>query len=88
MPSAPEEFGSLRAAIWKHVQASNATVERLYELEKAHGFEADTPAHPEAKEFALERLTAGAEMLAAIWWTAWLESEGIADALRDRGWGQ
>lgn len=88
MPPAPRKLDNMRSAIWAHVAASNATVGQLYELEKAYGFEADTPAHPETREFALERLTAGAEILAAIWWTAWLESEGIADGLRARGWGQ
>ena len=77
----------MRSAIWQHVQASNDTVERLYELEKEHGFDPDTRPHPEAREFAIERLSAGAEMLASLWWTAWLESESMADTLRTRGWG-
>ena len=86
MPSSPEKLGDVRAAIWEHVRSSNATVEHLYELEKRHGFDADSPPHPEAREFAIQRLTAGAEMLAAIWWTAWLESEAIADGFRSEGW--
>ncbi len=85
MPPSPRELRDVRAAIWEQVRSSNATVKQLYELEKEHGFEADAP-HPETREFALERLTAGAEMLAAVWWTAWLESEAIADGLRGRGW--
>jgi hypothetical protein len=85
MPRSPMRLGNVRRAIWEHVRATNATVERLYELEKAQGFDPESPPHPEAKEFALERLTAGAEMLAAVWWTAWVESEALADALRAQG---
>ncbi len=55
---------------------------------RTHGFEGDARPHPDTREFALERLTAGAEMLAAIWWTAWLESESIAEGLRAQGWGR
>jgi len=88
MPPSPRELRDVRSAIWAHVRSSNATVDHLYELEKEHGFEADAPPHPDTREFALERLTAGAEMLAALWWTAWLESEAIADGLRTQGWGR
>jgi len=88
MPPSPRELRDVRSAIWAHVRSSNATVDHLYELEKEHGFEADAPPHPDTREFALERLTAGAEMLAALWWTAWLESEAVADGLRGQGWGR
>lgn len=88
MRRSPSRLMDVRAAIWEHVRSSNATVERLYELEKTHGFEGNAPPHPDTREFALERLTAGAEMLAAIWWTAWLESGSIADGLRAQGWGR
>jgi len=88
MPPSPEKLRDVRAAIWEHVRASNATVERLYELEKEHGFDPDATPSPEAREFAVERLSAGAEMLAAVWWTAWVESEAMAERLRSRGWGQ
>ncbi len=88
MPSSPATLSDVRGAIWEHVRSSNATVERLYALEKAHGFDAKAPPHPDVREFAIQRLVAGAEMLAAIWWTAWLESEAVADGLRDRGWGR
>jgi hypothetical protein len=75
----------VRDAIWEHVKASNAIVERLYELEKEHGFDPEQRPHPEARAFAVERLAAGAEMLAAVWWTAWEESEVLAEELRDEG---
>jgi hypothetical protein len=60
-------------------------VERLYELEKAYGFTPDAPAHPEAREFAVQRLAEGAEMLRAMWWSAWRESEGVAARRRASG---
>jgi len=88
MPPSPREIRDVRATIWEYVKTSNATVERLYELEKQHGFDADAPPHPEAREFVVERLSAGAEMLAAIWWTAWVESEAMAEGLRTQGWGR
>ena len=83
--SSPQRLQNVREAIWRHVEASNATVERLYELEKEHGFDPDQRPHPEAREFAIERLAAGAEMLAAVWWTSWLESGALADEMRYQG---
>jgi hypothetical protein len=88
MPSSPATLSDVRGAIWEHLRSSNTTVERLYALEKAHGFDAAAPPHPDVREFAIQRLVAGAEMLASIWWTAWLESEAVADGLRARGWGR
>jgi hypothetical protein len=86
MPPAPRTLMDVRQEIWSHIEASNATVERLYELEKEYGFEPDEPHHPATREFALARLAAGAEMLANVWWTAWLDSEAMADRTRDRWW--
>jgi len=88
MADEPMTLENAREAIWDHVRASNATVERQYELELEHGFDPDRSAHPEVKEFVTQRLTAGAEMLRALWWSAWLESEGLAARRRARGWTQ
>ncbi len=88
LPRSPSRLGDVRKAIWEHVEASNATVEELYQLEKDFGFDPDARAHPETKRFATERLTAGAEMLAAVWWTSWLDSEAVAEAVREQGWGR
>ena len=68
--------------------ASNNTVEELYRLEKANGFSPEKDPHPANLEFAQLRLAEGAEMLASLWWTAWLESEEIAAELRAQGWRQ
>ncbi len=75
-----------REAIWAHVRESNATVERQYQLEQIHGFDPDAPPHPELKEFVARRLTAGAEMLRALWWSAWVESQEMAVRRRGQGW--
>jgi len=87
MTPAPLPVPDARAAIWAHVRASNATVERQYELELLHGFDPEAPPSPEVKDFVTHRLAAGAEMLRALWWSAWLESEGLAEARRAQGWG-
>ena len=54
--------------------AAHAEVETLYRLDRDVGFDPWEPAAPEALEFAAERLAAGAEMLAVLWWSAWVES--------------
>lgn len=70
-----EILGDVRSAVWAYLDESNALVERLYELEKDVGFDPASP-RPEAAAFALERLTAGAEMLRSVWYTAWVNSGG------------
>ena len=86
MAPAPRTLENVREAIWAHVKESNASVERQYELEQEFGFDPDTPAPQELRSFVTQRLTAGAEMLRALWWSAWLESEGLAAERRARGW--
>lgn len=73
----PRVFASVRPAIWQYVQHSHGQLERLYELDKRNPFNARTTA-PENKQFATERLAAGAEMLRDLWWTAWVTSSGSA----------
>jgi hypothetical protein len=63
----------LRAAIIAYVTASNNEVERMYEIDKAHPFEAQQTA-PENKTWVTDRLAAGARMLRDLWWTAWVTS--------------
>jgi hypothetical protein len=65
----------LRSAIVQYIKDSNAQVERMYQIDKAHPFDSTTTA-PENKTFATERLVAGAKMLRDIWWTEWVTSEG------------
>jgi hypothetical protein len=55
-----------------YLRHSKTLVERVYQLEKAHGFEG--AGTPEAKQFTAECLAAGASMLRDMIYSAWLES--------------
>jgi len=55
-----------------YLRASNQLVEKTYQLEKTGAFK-DTGT-PEGREFVRDRLTAGAQMLLNLWYTAWEES--------------
>ncbi len=55
-----------------YLRASNALVEKTYQLEKTGAFK-DTGT-PEGREFVRQRLAAGAQMLLNLWFTAWEES--------------
>ena len=70
---APRRLENPRAEVLRFIRESNALVERLYHLDQQQRFgpENGSPSH---KQFAVERLSAGVEMLRALWWTAWLES--------------
>lgn len=70
----PRTLDNPRAEVMKFLRASNAQVTRLYEIEKRNTFNDQTTA-PENKEFAVERLIAGIQMLRDLWWTAWVKSE-------------
>jgi hypothetical protein len=74
--SQPRVIDNPRAEIIAYLKHSNSLVERLYQLEKQAKFDKTTTA-PENKQFAIERLVAGAEMLRALWWTAWMKSETL-----------
>lgn len=63
-----------RTAIIEYLRQSNAQVEPLYKMDKAHPFDANIPATPENTAYAADRLAAGARMLRDIWWTAWVTS--------------
>lgn len=55
-----------------YLRHSNSLVERVYQLDKQHGFDgAGTPA---AKQFTAERLAAGASMLRDLYVAAWTKS--------------
>lgn len=69
----PRLIENPRAEIMAYLRESNSFVEQLYQLERRAKFDAQTTA-PENKRFAIERLVAGAEMLRALWWTAWVKS--------------
>jgi hypothetical protein len=56
----------------RYLRESNALVVPLYELEKTGAF--NGKGTPEGIEFVRKRLAAGAQMLANVWYTAWVES--------------
>ncbi len=66
--------GSARDAVVAHIREAHAEVETLYRLDRDVGFDPEQPAHPAATNFAAARIAAGADMLASLWWSAWLES--------------
>ena len=70
----PSVAGSVRDAVMSHIAAAHAEVETLYRLDRDVGFDPEQPANPAARDFAAARIAAGADMLAALWWSAWLES--------------
>lgn len=63
-----------RAAVMAHIRASHDEVRTLYELEQRYGFDPDAGARTQTRDFAAERLAAGASMLGTLWWSAWQES--------------
>jgi len=64
--------GDLFDAYVAYLRQSKTYVERVYQLEKAGGFQGAGTA--ESREFTAERLAAGASMLRDMIYTAWLES--------------
>ena len=74
--------GNARDAIWGHILRTHEEVETLYRLDRDVGFDPEADATPEIHDFTADRLAAGARMLAALWWSAWLES---ATSPGDRG---
>ncbi|HEX3436313.1 MAG TPA: S1/P1 nuclease [Pseudacidobacterium sp.] len=55
-----------------YLRHSSTLVERVYQLDKAHGF--DGAGTSEAKQFTSERLAAGASMLRDLIYAAWVQS--------------
>jgi hypothetical protein len=57
------------------VRQSNTLVERIYQIDKNGGFNTfQNPPSQEAKDFATDRLAAGASLLRDLWWSAWRNS--------------
>jgi len=55
-----------------YLRDSHQYVEKVYQLEKAGGFEGEGT--PESREFIRQRLAAGAQMLRDMWYSAWIQS--------------
>ncbi len=76
LTEAPRALDDVRGAVLEFLLESNSQVVRLYRLDRDVGFDPSRPPHPEAKAFAVERLSAGARMLRDLWWTAWMAGGG------------
>ena len=55
-----------------YLRRSHGYVEKVYQLEKAGGFEA--AGTPVSRQFIEQRMAYGAEMLRDLWYTAWVDS--------------
>ena len=82
LPPAPGPDSSVREAVMAHILEAHAEVETLYRIDRDVGFDPEAPAGEAAADFAASRIAAGAEMLAALWWWAWLESAPDGEAER------
>ncbi len=72
----------VRAVVLEHIMDSFRQVETLYLLDRDVGFDPFEPPHPRAVGFAASRLASGAEMLATLWWSAWVESGEMPESGR------
>jgi hypothetical protein len=77
MVHAPEQLTDPFAQYVDYLKQSNKLVEKVYELDKAHGFTGK--GSPEAFDFTTHRLGAGSQMLLDLWYTAWVESATFSE---------
>ncbi|MEO5509481.1 MAG: hypothetical protein ABIS27_02560 [Longimicrobiales bacterium] len=69
----PQRVGDVRAAVLQHINSSHALLNQLYDLNKQEAFGPDTKSAAH-KQFTVDRLAAGANVLRDLWWTAWVKS--------------
>jgi hypothetical protein len=72
MVNAPTQVADPFADYMKYLWASHGLMEKVYQLDKAKGYEGS--GSPEAVKFLQERLAAASQMLVDLWYTAWLDS--------------
>lgn len=70
--AAPVKIDDEWTQYWQYLMHSQGLVEKVYQLEKAGGF--NGPGTPEAKSFTQERLAAGAIELRDLIYSAWVHS--------------
>ncbi|HEY4356254.1 MAG TPA: S1/P1 nuclease [Acidobacteriaceae bacterium] len=70
--SKPQVVNDEWAQYLEYLHHTNSMVEKVYQLDKAHGF--DGAGTPEAKEFVQERIAAGAIELRDLIYSAWVHS--------------
>ena len=68
--------GSARTAVMSYIAESHTYVDELYRLDRDIGFDPNASTNAATRDFAAGRLSAGADMLAVLWWSAWLEASG------------
>lgn len=69
----PRALSDIRIEVMAHLERTHSRLERLYELDQVERWSAETRGAPH-REFAIERLVAGANMLRDVWWSAWVDS--------------
>jgi hypothetical protein len=77
VPATPRRLQNVRSDVNSFLAASHGRLERLYELDRAEAFGRATRGSGH-RDFTVERLVAGSNMLRDLWWTAWLESAAQA----------
>jgi len=75
VPAVPQLRTDYFTAALSEIEESHGEVERLYQIDKAGGFDIFKPVSKTAVNFTATRLAAGAAMLRDIWWSAWKNSE-------------
>jgi len=75
--SPPQRINDPFNQYFAYLKESSGLVEKLYALDKAHGFTGKGT--PEAFQFTVQRLAAGSQMLLNLWYTAWLESANFSE---------
>ena len=74
MKNPPVVRAPVRDSVMSYLNRSHDRLERLYQIEGRSRFDSTTTA-TENRQFADERLAAGAEMLRDLWYTAWVTSK-------------
>ncbi|HVP64417.1 MAG TPA: nuclease [candidate division Zixibacteria bacterium] len=66
-----------------YLRESQGKVEKVYQLDKACGFEGK--GSPESREFIRQQMGRGAQMLLNMWYTAWVDSAQDPEPWHDHG---
>lgn len=72
VPAKATKLGNPFQDYLAYLHQSNGYVEKVYQIEKAGGFEGTGT--PESRQFIEQRMAYGADMLRNLWYTAWLDS--------------
>jgi hypothetical protein len=81
--TAPKKLDSPFDDFVVYLRSSQKDVEKVYQLDKQCGFDGEGTS--ESREFIRQRLAAGAQMLANLWYTAWVQSAVEPEPYRGGG---